>query len=82
MVHYYAPGLSFRSTPEGPGPFRSIVADFRTPAGAVFAAPPLLALPFSRFDPRLVCLDETTAPGPCLRGKLPFLDVVAVFPGK
>ncbi len=78
LIRYYAPGSAFAPTPDAA---RTIAADFRAPESFVSAAPPLLVLPFSRFDPRVVCLEETAAPGPCLRGTLPFLDAVALYPG-
>jgi hypothetical protein len=79
LVHYYAPALPFADAASDSGASRYVVADFRAPAGYDFGAPALLVLPFSRFDPRLACLEETTRPGACLRGELAFPDSVAIF---
>ena len=79
LVHYYAPSLPFSDAATDLGAARYVVADFRAPENFTFPERPALVVPFSRFDPRLVCLEESTRPGACLRGELPFHDAVAVF---
>jgi hypothetical protein len=79
LVHYYAPSLPFGDAATDRGAARYVVADFRAPENFAPTAPPLLVVPFSRFDPRVACLEETTRPGACIRGELPFRDSVAIF---
>lgn len=79
LIHYYAPDLPFGDAAADRGGARYVVADFRAPESFAPVTAPALVLPFSRFDPRLVCLEETTRPGACLRGELPFHDAVAIF---
>jgi hypothetical protein len=64
-----------------------LIADFRAPAraawppalSAAFAAQPESSYELSRFDPRVVCLEEDADPAGCASGARAFLGRVDVF---